>query len=75
MLDPGTPVGSGLTEDAAKELGLKPGTRVATSLIDAHAGGVGLMGCNANNINEDFTSRLGTATEQYFSYSPQVLEK
>lgn len=59
VVDPGTPVGNGLTEEAAKQLGLKPGTRVATSIIDAHAGGVGLMGCNAENISKDFSSRLG----------------
>ncbi len=38
---PGEPCGSGLTKQAAQELGLKPGTAVATSLIDAHAGGLG----------------------------------
>ncbi|KAK3919548.1 FGGY carbohydrate kinase domain-containing protein [Frankliniella fusca] len=66
VLDPGTPVGKGLSDSAAKQLGLKPGTKVATSIIDAHAGGVGLMGCNAEKINTDFTSRLalisGTST-------------
>ncbi|TVU32823.1 hypothetical protein EJB05_24581 [Eragrostis curvula] len=45
---PGHPLGSGLTPTAAKasklaELGLLPGTPVGTSLIDAHAGGVGVM--------------------------------
>ncbi|KAL5699271.1 hypothetical protein ACHQM5_030199 [Ranunculus cassubicifolius] len=40
---PGHPLGSGLTEAAAKELGLAVGTPVGTSLIDAHAGGVGVM--------------------------------
>ncbi|XP_010265464.1 PREDICTED: FGGY carbohydrate kinase domain-containing protein-like isoform X1 [Nelumbo nucifera] len=40
---PGHPLGSGLTPAAAKELGLKVGTPVGTSLIDAHAGGVGVM--------------------------------
>uniref|UniRef100_A0A5B7BYR1 FGGY carbohydrate kinase domain-containing protein n=1 Tax=Davidia involucrata TaxID=16924 RepID=A0A5B7BYR1_DAVIN len=40
---PGHALGSGLTPDAAKELGLVAGTPVGTSLIDAHAGGVGLM--------------------------------
>ncbi|KAK1323102.1 hypothetical protein QJS10_CPA02g01463 [Acorus calamus] len=40
---PGHPLGSGLTPDAAKELGLLAGTPVGTSLIDAHAGGVGVM--------------------------------
>ncbi|CAN6230546.1 unnamed protein product [Urochloa humidicola] len=40
---PGHPLGSGLTATAAKELGLLPGTPVGTPLIDAHAGGVGVM--------------------------------
>lgn len=40
---PGHPLGSGLTATAAKELGLRPGIPVGTSLIDAHAGGVGVM--------------------------------
>ncbi|GLT80393.1 hypothetical protein SLA2020_518340 [Shorea laevis] len=40
---PGHPLGSGLTPTAAKELGLVAGTPVGTSLIDAHAGGVGVM--------------------------------
>lgn len=40
----GTALGNGLTEQAAAELGLKPGTAVAAGLIDAHAGGVGSVG-------------------------------
>ncbi|KAJ1703534.1 hypothetical protein LUZ63_003313 [Rhynchospora breviuscula] len=40
---PGHPLGSGLTPAAAMELGLLAGTPVGTSLIDAHAGGVGVM--------------------------------
>ncbi|KAI3805526.1 hypothetical protein L1987_27977 [Smallanthus sonchifolius] len=40
---PGHALGCGLTSDAAKELGLVTGTPVGTSLIDAHAGGVGVM--------------------------------
>ncbi|CAO2841736.1 unnamed protein product [Amaranthus hypochondriacus] len=40
---PGHPLGSGLTPAAAKELGLEAGIPVGTSLIDAHAGGVGVM--------------------------------
>ncbi|KAJ8750747.1 hypothetical protein K2173_015928 [Erythroxylum novogranatense] len=40
---PGHPLGSGLTPTAAKELGLVAGIPVGVSLIDAHAGGVGIM--------------------------------
>ncbi len=40
----GTPLGSGLTREAAAELGLRAGTTVAAGLIDAHAGGVGTVG-------------------------------
>lgn len=41
---PGTPLGGGLTEAAAKDLSLVPGTPVAAGLIDAHAGGIGSVG-------------------------------
>jgi D-ribulokinase len=40
----GTALGQGLTEQAAADLGLKPGTAVAAGLIDAHAGGLGSVG-------------------------------
>ncbi|HEV3247606.1 MAG TPA: FGGY-family carbohydrate kinase [Beijerinckiaceae bacterium] len=44
IVEPGTALGQGLTEAAARELGLRPGTPVAASLIDAHAGGIGTLG-------------------------------
>ncbi|KAH7671758.1 FGGY carbohydrate kinase pentulose kinase protein [Dioscorea alata] len=50
---PGHPMGSGLTPAAAKELGLLAGTPVGTSLIDAHAGGVGVMESVPNSGSQD----------------------
>jgi D-ribulokinase len=44
IVEPGTALGRGLTSAAASELGLLPGTPVAASLIDAHAGGIGTLG-------------------------------
>ncbi|MFI5012329.1 MAG: FGGY-family carbohydrate kinase [Hyphomicrobiales bacterium] len=48
IVEPGTPLGRGLTKAAADELGLLEGTPVGASLIDAHAGGVGTIGGRAS---------------------------
>nr|ATG70945.1 FGGY family of carbohydrate kinase [Juniperus drupacea] len=40
---PGHPLGAGLTGIAAQELGLCEGTPVGAALIDAHAGGIGVI--------------------------------
>ncbi|KAF4088820.1 hypothetical protein AMELA_G00059050 [Ameiurus melas] len=45
---PGSPLGGGLTPEAAAELGLEPGTAVGASLIDAHAGGLGVIGADVS---------------------------
>lgn len=45
----GEPSGSGLTSAAAKDLGLRPGIPVGISIIDAHAGGVGVLGMRLGN--------------------------
>lgn len=44
IVEPGTPLGQGLTAEAAELLGLDPGTAVAAGMIDAHAGGIGTVG-------------------------------
>jgi D-ribulokinase len=51
---PGTPLGRGLTNEAANELGLTEGAPVAAGLIDAHAGGIGTVG-----VGGDPTTNLG----------------
>nr|CAI5822762.1 unnamed protein product [Callosobruchus analis] len=59
VLAPGSPVGKGLSSKAASELGLKPGIPVGTSMIDAHAGGLGLIGCRAGCVDTKFHTRVG----------------
>jgi FGGY-family pentulose kinase len=58
-----------LTEAAALDLGLTLGTPVAVSIIDAHAGGLGLLGATVDGVaptNETLDQRLaligGTST-------------
>ncbi|MFC7067330.1 FGGY-family carbohydrate kinase [Brucella rhizosphaerae] len=59
IVDIATPLGQGLTEQAAKELGLLAGTAVGASLIDAHAGGVGTIAGSADGDSAvDMRSRL-----------------
>ncbi|WFP64992.1 FGGY-family carbohydrate kinase [Mesorhizobium sp. WSM4904] len=44
IVAPGSALANGLTNEAAAELGLLPGTPVAAGMIDAHAGGIGSVG-------------------------------
>ncbi len=59
ILPMGEPVGSGLSREAAAELGLEPGVPVGTSAIDAHAGGIGTIGATLDtNAAHDLSNRL-----------------
>ncbi|XP_055840821.1 FGGY carbohydrate kinase domain-containing protein [Episyrphus balteatus] len=66
VCDPGTAVGKGLTEEAAEAFNLLPGTIVGTSLIDAHAGALGMFGCNSGTGSESIEGKMalicGTST-------------
>ncbi len=58
IVAPGTPLGSGLTPEAAAEMGLSPGVPVAAGLIDAHAGALGTMGGALGETPADPRNRL-----------------
>lgn len=58
---PGSPLGDGLTQEAAADLGLNPGTAVAASLIDAHAGGLGRTSDTCLPVKHLTTSSLQLA--------------
>lgn len=65
VVEPGTPLGQGLTERAAGELGLAVGTPVAAGMIDAHAGGIGTVGVDGppeNNLAYVFGTSSCTMT-------------
>ncbi|WP_455864674.1 FGGY-family carbohydrate kinase [Pantoea agglomerans] len=63
----GESLGHGLTQRAASEMGLLPGTAVSVSIIDAHAGSLGTLGAaGASGEHADFDRRIaligGTST-------------
>jgi FGGY-family pentulose kinase len=63
----GEPLGHGLTQHAAAEMGLIPGTAVSVAIIDAHAGSLGTLGATgASGEHADFDRRIaligGTST-------------
>lgn len=61
-LPPGSAAGK-LTEEAARELGLHTGCTVGVGLIDAHAGGVGLVGhLGADAFDRTVAVIAGTST-------------
>lgn len=59
IVAPGTPLGRGLSQNAAEQLGLVASTPVGAALIDAHAGGIGAIGGRAADGGEvDVCDRL-----------------
>jgi len=61
VASPGESISNGLTKTAAADLGLWEGMPVGTALIDAHAGGLGVIGADLSlvlNENKPLTSRL-----------------
>ncbi|NTJ62692.1 FGGY-family carbohydrate kinase [Agrobacterium rhizogenes] len=58
IVEPGTALGEGLNEAAARDLALAVGTPVGASLIDAHAGGVGTLGGQGSDGGADIRNRL-----------------
>lgn len=56
----GSPLGP-LTEQAAKDLGLTPNCQVGVGIIDAHAGGIGLLGAAWEETEPTDPARLETA--------------
>ena len=53
VVPPGTALANGLSDLAAEQMGLVPGTPVGAGLIDAHAGGIGTVGADPNLGPED----------------------
>lgn len=74
----GEVVGNGLTQQAAEELGLSAGTPVSVSIIDAHAGGLGMIGAAIGGQSPapaDFNRRLaliGGTSSCHMAVSPEA---
>lgn len=58
VVEPGTPLGAGLSDEAAAAMGLLAGTAVGAGLIDAHAGGVGTLAATVEGGSTEVTRRL-----------------
>lgn len=62
IVDAGTPLGDGLTPDAAADMGLPVGTPVGAGLIDAHAGGIGTVGAPGAKPEDRMAYVFGTSS-------------
>jgi len=75
----GEAIGQGLTAAAARDLGLKPGTAVGVSIIDAHAGGLGVIGAAVDGrapTRETMRQRLaliGGTSSCHMAVSPEAV--
>lgn len=49
----GEAIGRGLSSSAAAEFGLLEGTAIGVSIIDAHAGGIGMIGATLEGVSPD----------------------
>jgi FGGY-family pentulose kinase len=58
VLTAGQPIGEGLCEEAARELGLEKGTAVGSGLIDAYAGWVGTIAAKSTNGPQEDTTLI-----------------
>lgn len=69
----GEPIGNGVTREAAEELGLVEGTPVGVSIIDAHAGGIGMIGLAEGDESVQLDRRLaliGGTSSCHMAVSP-----
>jgi FGGY-family pentulose kinase len=58
VVEPGAPLGNGLTKEAAAAMGLSPGIPVGAGLIDAHAGAVGTLAASRGGGKADPRERV-----------------
>jgi FGGY-family pentulose kinase len=73
VLPMGTPVGGGLAPAAAAEMGLTPGIPVGAAAIDAHAGGLGVIGATLDGPT-DLRRRvalIGGTSSCHMAVSPE----
>lgn len=75
VIDVATPIASGLTEKAARELDLLAGIAVGASLIDAHSGGLGTLGAGGRDPSTEMAVIAGTsACTMTLSRQPRFVE-